>query len=41
MGGPGHVAFLRLAFSNPDYLNVFTNANREAIQAGHVTVVQA
>jgi hypothetical protein len=40
MGGPGHVAFLRLGFTNPDYLNVFANANREAIQAGHVTVVQ-
>ena len=31
MGGPGHVAFLKLAFTNPDYLNVFMNANREAI----------
>ena len=40
MGGPGHVAFLKLAFTNPDYLNIFMNANREAIQAGHVTVVQ-
>ena len=40
MGGPGHVAFLRLAFTNPDYLNVFMNANHEAIKAGHVTVVQ-
>jgi hypothetical protein len=41
MGGPGHVAFLKLAFTNPDYLNVFMSANREAIQAGHLTVVQA
>ncbi len=40
MGGPGHVAFLKLAFTNPDYLNVFMNANREAIKAGHITVVQ-
>ena len=40
MGGPGHVAFLKLAFTSPDYLNIFMNANREAIQAGHVTVVQ-
>ena len=40
MGGPGHVAFLKLAFSNPDYLNVFMNANNEAIKAGRITVVQ-
>ena len=40
MGGPGHVAYLKLAFSNPDYLNSFMNANREAIQVGRVTVVQ-
>ena len=40
MGGPGHVAFLKLAFTNPDYLNVFMEANREAIQAGHLTVIQ-
>ena len=40
MGGPGHVAFIKLAFSNPDYLNLFMNANREAIKAGPLSVVQ-
>ncbi|HEX6397280.1 MAG TPA: hypothetical protein VFZ95_07645, partial [Steroidobacteraceae bacterium] len=34
MSGPGQVVFMKLAFTNPDYLNVFSNANREAIQAG-------
>ena len=41
MSGPGHVVFMKLAFTNPDYLNVFTHANREAIQAGHLAVVRA
>jgi hypothetical protein len=41
MGGPGQVEFMKLAFTNPDYLNAFTQANREAIQAGHVVVVRA
>lgn len=41
MGGPGQVVYMKLAFTNPDYLNVFSNANREAIQAGHVSVVRA
>jgi hypothetical protein len=41
MNGPGQVAYMKLAFTNPDYLNVFMNANREAIKAGHVAVVQA
>jgi hypothetical protein len=39
--GAGHVAFMKLAFTNPDYLNVFVNANREAIAAGHLAVVKA
>ncbi len=39
-GRPGHVAFLKLAFTNPDYLNVFMNANREAIKAKHIAVVK-
>ena len=41
MGGPGQVVYMKLAFTNPDYLNVFSNANRETIAAGHVTVTRA
>jgi len=41
MSGAGHVAFMKLAFTNPDYLNVFVNANRDAIKAGHLVVVKA
>jgi len=41
MSGPGQVQFMKLAFTNPDYLNVFSNANRDAIQAGHIAVVRA
>ena len=40
MSGPGAVAFMKLAFTNPDYLNVFVNANRDAINAGHLAVVR-
>ena len=41
MSGAGRVAFMKLAFTNPDYLNVFVNANREAIKAGHLAAVKA
>ena len=41
MNGPGQVAYMKLAFTNPDYLNVFTNANADAIKAGHLAVVRA
>ena len=41
MAGAGQVAFMKLAFTNPDYLNVFTDANQEAIRAKHVAVVKA
>jgi hypothetical protein len=41
MSGPGQVVFMKLAFTNPDYLNVFTQANREAIQAGYVVAGRA
>jgi uncharacterized protein (DUF983 family) len=41
MSGAGHVAYLKLAFTNPDYLNVFVNANRDAIAAGHLAAVKA
>lgn len=37
----GRVAFMKLAFTNPDYLNVFTTANREAIQARTLAAVKA
>jgi hypothetical protein len=32
---------MKLAFTNPDYLNVFTDANQEAIKAKHIAVVKA
>jgi hypothetical protein len=41
MSGAGHVAYMKLAFTNRDYLNVFVNANRDAIQAGHLAAVKA
>jgi hypothetical protein len=41
MSSAGHVAYLKLAFTNPDYLNVFVNANREAIAAGNLAAVKA
>jgi hypothetical protein len=39
--GHGEAAYLKLAFTNAQYLNVFTAANREAIQARRITVVKA
>jgi len=41
MGGPGQVVYLKLAFTNPEYLNAFLDANREAVRAGHLAIVQA
>jgi hypothetical protein len=41
MSGAGHVVYMKLAFTNPDYLNIFVNANRDAISAGHLAVVKA
>ena len=41
MTGAGHVGYLKLAFTNPDYLNAFVNANQEAIQAGRLAAVKA
>jgi len=41
MSGPGQVVFMKLAFTNPDYLNVFSHANREAIESGRLSVVRA
>ena len=41
MGDAGRVVYLKLAFTNPEYLNVFLDANRDAVRAGHLGVVQA
>jgi len=41
MDGRGQVTYMRLAFTNPDYLNVFMSSNRDAIKAGHLSVEQA
>jgi len=41
MTGEGQVGFMKLAFSNPDYLNAFVEANQEAINAKRVAVVKA
>ena len=41
MNGAGQVVFMKLAFTNADYLNAFLEANRDAIKAGHVSAVQA
>jgi len=40
MAGAGHVGYMKLAFTNPDYLNVFVDANQEAIRSKHVSVVK-
>lgn len=39
--GAGRVVFMKLAFTNPDYLNVFRNANVDAIKAGSIAAVKA
>jgi len=39
--GAGRVVYMKLAFTNPDYLNVFRDANRDAIQAGSIAAVKA
>jgi hypothetical protein len=41
MNGYGQVAFMKLAFTNPAYLNIFVEANRDAIQAGNLAAVRA
>lgn len=41
MAGAGQVGYMKLAFTNPDYLTVFVDANQEAIRAKHVSVVKA
>jgi hypothetical protein len=39
--GAGRLVFMKIAFTSSDYLNVFSSANREAIEAGVLTVVKA
>ena len=39
--GAGRVVFMKLAFTNADYLNVFRNANRELIEAGSIAAAKA
>jgi hypothetical protein len=41
MSSAGQVAFMKLAFTNTDYLNVFVNANRDAIAARQLAAVKA
>jgi hypothetical protein len=40
MAGAGQVGFMKLAFTNPDYRNLFVNANQDAISAKHIAVVK-
>jgi hypothetical protein len=41
MNGPGQVVFMKLAFTNADYLDAFAEANRDAINSGHLAAVRA
>ena len=41
MAGAGQVGFMKLAFTNPDYRNMFVNANEEAIKAKRIAVVKS
>jgi hypothetical protein len=41
MSGTGHVGYLKLGFTNPDYLNLFVNANQDAIKAGRLAAVKS
>ena len=41
MAGAGQVGYMKLAFTNPDYLNEFVSANQDAIAAKHVSAVKA
>jgi hypothetical protein len=40
-GAVSRVTFMKLAFTNPDYLNVCRNANQAAIDAGSIAVTSA
>ena len=39
--GQGRVMFMKLSFTNPEYLELFRNANSDAIAAGQVAAVRA
>ncbi|HTU67065.1 MAG TPA: hypothetical protein VMF52_14045 [Steroidobacteraceae bacterium] len=39
--GAGRVTFMKLGFTNPDYLNLFRNSNADAIQSGNIAAVKA
>jgi hypothetical protein len=39
--GQGHVAYMKLGFTNPDYLNIFVQANADAIAARQVAAGKA
>jgi hypothetical protein len=39
--GTGRIGFMKLAFTNADYLNVFSTANRDAIKSKTLSVVKA
>jgi hypothetical protein len=39
--GSGQVTFMKLAFTNHEYLNVFATANREAIESRRLAAVKA
>jgi hypothetical protein len=41
MNGYGQVAFMKLAFTNSAYLDVFTTTNRDAIRIGTLAAVKA
>ena len=41
MNGQGHVAFMKLGFTNPDYLNVFAECESRRDRRGQVVVVKA
>lgn len=40
-GTASGVTFMKLGFTNADYLNAFSNANREAIESGRLAVLNA
>jgi hypothetical protein len=39
--GASQVVYMKLAFTNPDYLHAFVDANRDAIEAGRLAAVKA
>jgi len=41
MGGAGNVGYMKLAFTNRDYLNTFVNANGDAIATKRIAAVKA